>query len=262
MRLFATLAAFALAQDDFECGPDEVEYEGFCMDRTPENLAMVQELIAANVDNGLERTKRRSQRVTMLLAKTPFDTMFDENGEKLKPKRFLERINNYGCYCWARAEDKLNGYGNPLDSLDIACQALSKCHSCIKLDHGEDKCNPHTTKYKAKLNKVDGVLEDVVCTNKLNPKGTNNGDCKRDLCECDKAFANAFAANFGDFDSDNWKLMERGIYDERCEKPTPSAGRLISGSPDECCGEYPNRKPFLSLNNQCVDGSITRLGNQ
>ncbi|CAG5081081.1 Oidioi.mRNA.OKI2018_I69.PAR.g9783.t1.cds [Oikopleura dioica] len=192
MRLFATIAAFALAQDETSCGPNELDFEGFCLERTPENLSWAQEIMSLSDGDGIERTKRRSQRMTMILAKVNFDTMFDENGEKLRPKRFIERINEYGCYCWARAEDKLNGYGTPLDALDSSCQALSKCHTCIKLDYSEETCNPHTTKYKAKLTRNNGTME-VECTNKMNKKETNNGDCKRDLCECDKAFADNFA---------------------------------------------------------------------
>ncbi|CAG5081077.1 Oidioi.mRNA.OKI2018_I69.PAR.g9782.t1.cds [Oikopleura dioica] len=70
------------------------------------------------------------------------------------------------------------------------------------------------------------------------------------------------AQNFAEFSPSNWKLMENGIYDEKCEKPTPAASRVITGPSDQCCGNYPLRKPFLSLNNQCVDGQITSLGNQ
>ena len=76
-----------------ECGPDMLEYEGFCMDKTQENMEMIQELISLNLETGLERTKKRSQRVTMLLARTNFDSMVDENGEKLRPKKFIEVKN-------------------------------------------------------------------------------------------------------------------------------------------------------------------------
>jgi len=261
MRLFATIAAFALAQDESECGPDMLEYEGFCMEKTQENMEMIQELISLNLDSGLERTKKRSQRVTMLLARTNFDSMVDENGDKLRPKKFIERINSYGCYCWARSEEKLNGYGTPLDALDASCKTLAQCHTCIKLDYSEETCDPYSQKYSAKIRKNNGTIT-VECTNKLNKRENNNGDCKRDLCECDKAFADNFASNFAVFNPENWKLVENGIYDEKCEKPAPSASRLVSGPSDECCGEYPTRKPFLSLNNQCVDGQITSIGNQ
>ena len=73
-----------------ECGADMLEYEGFCMDKTQENMEMIQEFISLNLDGGLERTKKRSQRVTMLLARTNFDSMVDENGDKLRPKKFIE----------------------------------------------------------------------------------------------------------------------------------------------------------------------------
>ena len=63
------------------------------MEKTQENMEMIQELISLNLDSGLERTKKRSQRVTMLLARTNFDSMVDENGDKLRPKKFIEVRN-------------------------------------------------------------------------------------------------------------------------------------------------------------------------
>ena len=99
-------------------------------------------------------------------------------------------------------------------------------------------CDPVTTKYKAKLSRQENGELEITCSNSLNKKGSNNGDCKRSLCECDKAFAENFAnnfeewdasnlkrptpqsysQNFEEWDASNWKLEEKGEYDDKCKK--------------------------------------------
>ena len=79
-------------------------------------------------------------------------------------------------------------------------------------------CDPVTTKYKAKLSRQENGELEITCSNSLNKKGSNNGDCKRSLCECDKAFAENFANNFEEWDASNWKLEEKGEYDDKCKK--------------------------------------------
>lgn len=224
-------------------------------------------------DSPIERTKRRSQRMTLLIAKViSGGTVVDqESGEKMKSKEFIKRVNNYGCHCWARTKhEHLSGKGKPLDELDGTCHSLRQCHKCINIEYDEaegaheDGCDPVTTKYKAKLARLkDGSLE-ISCTNTMNKKGTNNGDCKRSLCECDKQFAEDFAKQFAAWDESLWNLEEQGKYEEMCESSMRSAGvdRLMSGSgPDQCCGLYPFKKPFNSATHSCVDGQVTNDNN-
>lgn len=80
---------------------------------------------------------------------------------------------------------------------------------------------------------------------KLDLTGTNfvlvnkKGSCKRNICECDKAFASNLKAN------ENLWLFQNSQYsgfDQRANClariSTPGGG---GGHVEECCGEYPNR---------------------
>ena len=72
------------------------------------------------------------------------------------------------------------GKGKPVDALDIACKAYKDCQRCARMKHGET-CLGEFTKYKFGLNN-----NDYQCKNSA-------GECSRDLCECDLAFAKAHA---------------------------------------------------------------------
>jgi hypothetical protein len=214
-------------------------------------------------DSGLERTKRRSQRMTLLLAKvTAGGTLVDKDGKKIRSKEFINRVNQYGCHCWpSERKEHLTGYGKALDSIDESCFVLKQCHKCIGIDYPENDsrpqgCDPVTTKYKAKISRDGSNGLSITCANTLNAKGTNNGDCKRSLCECDKAFADSFATNFADWSSDTWQLEQNGNYDEMCVRNSRGARALGTG-PDSCCGNYPNIKAYNSATHSCVDGVVT-----
>lgn len=272
--------------DDEGCDEGEVEVGGICTD--PETAALLQDMLEDDdedesssnadgrfrkfpmgsessssdgssgfADSGLERTKRRSQRITLLMAKaTAAGTLINpDTGKKFKSRDFIQRVNNYGCHCWARTtKEHLAGYGKPLDEVDSTCWALKQCHKCLSIDYPE-RCDPVDTKYKAKLSKTSNGLE-ISCNNTLNKKGTNNGDCKKSLCECDKAFADTFAGVFNSWDASNWKLDEGGNYDQYCERQS-SATRSMGDQRDSCCGNYPIRKAYNSQSHQCVDGEVT-----
>merc|ERR1711915_1090403 len=110
-------------------------------------------------------------------------------------------INGYGCHCWTKPNTENIGYkGQPLDGVDRACRTLHSCHTCINLDFQD--CDPVTTKYRAKVVKNGDGTIDIQCTNTMNAKGTNNGECKRSLCECDKQFSDQVAADWQSTDED------------------------------------------------------------
>jgi len=303
MRLLATFAAVATVNaltdensilsrvrrddDDLTCEEQGLfpTVGGFCTD-TPALAREIATEVSATLDgearkfpmggqspsiffnDGIERTKRRSQRLTLLLAKViSGGSVSDRNtGKKLKSREFMMRVNQYGCHCWPKSDkEHLAGSGKPLDQVDSACWALKTCHKCIEIDYplNEDRpqgCDPVTTKYKAKLSRQENGELEITCSNSLNKKGSNNGDCKRSLCECDKAFAENFANNFEEWDASNWKLEEKGEYDDKCKKVfRGSMERLTSGEgKDQCCGNYPAKKPFNSQTHQCIDGEVTQ----
>lgn len=274
--------------DDDQCAEGEVmSQDGFCFDSAEEMLdimgpvddlddldqiarkfpmgSSIQEEDESSND-ATERTKRRSQRITLLVTKASADgTLVDEDGKKMRAKAFMNRVNNYGCHCWPnnRNKEHLTGYGQPLDAVDTVCHELKQCHKCINVDYPVSEarskgCDPVTTKYKAKLVKKDGGLE-IECTNTLNKRKTNNGDCKRSLCECDKAFAEQFSASFKEWNKETWNLNDS--YETYCQRAGGLPERSMAG-PSECCGNFPLRRAYNPANKQCVDGQIQALGNQ
>ena len=94
---------------------------------------------SAEFGSGLERTKRRSQRMTLLLAKVIAGGQLvdKDSGNKIKSKDFISRVNEYGCHCWpSQTKEQLTGYGKALDLIDQGCYDLKQCHQCIKIDYG------------------------------------------------------------------------------------------------------------------------------
>ena len=94
----------------------------------------------------------------------------------------------------------------------------------------------------------------------MNAKGTNNGECKRSLCECDKQFSEQVAADWQSWDEGNWNLDGRGLFDAACV--TNGARSMSAGPPDQCCGtSYPDMKPFSTDSHTCTDARITPINN-
>lgn len=275
------------ADDDDQCAEGEVmSQDGFCFDSVEEMLDIMGPLedddslsakrkfpIGSSApedddssNDASERTKRRSQRVTLLMSKVASDGNLQDvlnPGKKLRAKEFLKRVNNYGCHCWPnnKGKEHLTGYGQPLDDVDTVCHELKQCHKCVNMDFGDSEkgCDPVDTKYKAKLTKQDDGSIEIQCMNTLNRKGTNNGDCKRGLCECDKAFAEQFSATFGQWDEELWNLDD--AYDQVCQRNGRAPERSMSG-PQQCCGEFPARRSYNPDNKQCNAGIIEAIGNQ
>lgn len=223
---------------------------------------------AGDNDGDLTRTKRRSQRMTLLLAKVNFGgQLVDKDGNKIRSKEFINKVNQYGCHCWpSETKEHLTGQGKPLDEIDSACWELRQCHKCISINYVEgetrpDGCDPVTTKYKAKISRDENNGLAITCSNQLNGKKNNNGDCKRSLCECDKAFAASFADSFATWSADVWKLEESQTYNDMCQRPNGGQQRLLNSGPDSCCGTYPYVKPFNSATHSCIDNVVTNDNN-
>lgn len=282
MKIFSILAAAnVFAQDiDDGCGEGEIDLgNGICTDdeSVASRIREIQAELAEDesedrasslgrrfsmgqVDDfsnsGNMRTKRRTQRLTLLMAKVEGQ---QRNVGKFRPREFMRRINGYGCHCWTKPNTENIGYkGQPLDGVDRACRTLHSCHTCINLDYNE--CDPVTTKYRAKVVKNGDGTIDIQCTNTMNAKGTNNGECKRSLCECDKQFSEQVAADWQTWDEGNWNLDGRGLFDAACV--TNGARSMSAGPPDQCCGtSYPDMKPFSTESHTCTDARITPINN-
>jgi hypothetical protein len=95
--------------------------------------------------------------------------------------RVFSRFSQYGCWCFQSFDyDFWKGQGYPKDGIDKTCRKLSLCYHCIAQDFEE--CNPESTYSFV-------GLEDVVTKDRVIQCLDEEGSCKRNICECDKKFA-------------------------------------------------------------------------
>ena len=167
-------------------------------------------------------------------------------------------VENYGCHCFVDDSRIPGGKGPPVDQQDSLCRKLSQCHSCVSLDYQnhKKKCDPDVGNYRYT---IDGSLKTISCDDQK-----NKDPCKRNACECDKNFALEFAKIWDDatFNRYFWKNK----FNIKAGTPTfdmdASCQVTSFGNPkNECCGGYPERKPFNSvLYDCCADGSVKAIG--
>lgn len=164
-------------------------------------------------------------------------------------------IQNYGCHCFPNGSRSPGGHGEAQDGTDSLCRTLARCHACVELDHNGDfnsvtaDCDPEGG-YKYSVDSSTGALS---C-------GLNTELCKMNACECDKKFAEDLGALWDDsaFDYGLWNNKNNALatldYSTTCVKQS-------GNSNDECCGTYPERRPYSSLAHECCsDGSVAAIG--
>ena len=87
----------------------------------------------------------------------------------------------------------------------------------------------------------------IVCTNKL-------GECRRNICECDKALAEKLAIEESNWDESKHVVKGGFNQEQTCQKPTRGRSPFI-----ECCGDtftFPFNEPRRE--NQCCDGTVAK----
>ncbi|CBY39064.1 unnamed protein product [Oikopleura dioica] len=157
--------------------------------------------------------------------------------------RNYTKIYGYGCYCLNLGERPMTGMVQgvePIDEIDRVCQKYTQCVKCLKHDHG-DSCQPESVNYEFSTSD-DG---ETICSTESN--------CKKNLCECDKFLAEALDDKFELYKEEN-HVFGGFEFSTMCEKTRPAnSGQNRS---QECCGNYPTRKPFLAGGNRdlvCCD---------
>jgi len=157
---------------------------------------------------------------------------------------------NYGCYCSELERfPGMQGNGQAVDPIDLTCQMASKCRHCAEIDHNE-RCHS----YRSYSFTVDHDAKTMTCTN----DGSDPASvCRKNLCLCDKDFVELIVAQQNEYDMTNsltWGDFERYGENGRCgEAACPEEG---CKKPDACCGNYPNRIPFISERRSCCDGRL------
>lgn len=228
-------------------------------------LGGVEELRNAFTELGLLRDNTRTKRE--IGADSTYWDLIGSSG--------VDIFAGYGCWCHFGTSYGL-GRGAPKDEVDKMCRVLAKAYQCAKIDvipdgrGGFSKCEPWAHRYNdPKLyRKIDaGDITDELIRErclKYNPED----ECAFRTCTLDSKFiatVNARSAetlswdSFLDFDEDEReafysnKRQHSEAWDRDVECPTVPSVR--SGDKTrECCGEYPNRFPFMVAYRKCCGG--------
>jgi len=230
------------------------------------NLATLAQL-SYQILAGHNETDSSLEAIAMLIEDEPdpkkflgiVDMMVGVTTTKYSRKALSSFIKDYGCHCFT--QDPLTkativgGKGAPVDAQDTLCKKLAQCHACVAQDYNfKKKCDPDVGNYRYN---VDPVLKAISCQG-------NNDPCKRNACECDKHFALQFATIWDD--SKFNRYFWRNKHNVKAGNPVFDKDGTCKATgynfpKDECCGNYPRRKPYSSvLYECCMDGSVKSLG--
>lgn len=162
----------------------------------------------------------------------------------------FDKFFQYGCWCFPDGEKQvLGGYGEAKDGPDSVCKKYHSCQRCIDSDYVDCPVwAPY--KYDGKIDKVTGK-KIIRCKNKP-------GTCRRNHCECDKKLAEDLAEY--EMVWNPTLSLQMGGFDRVNECPQHQERAANSGNDNEheCCGNYPERFPYVSKNTK---GDIRRCCN-
>ena len=163
-------------------------------------------------------------------------------------KEISKRLQNYGCHCFPNNARIVGGAGPAMDERDQLCRVLSRCHKCIEQDHGVSSFDAEWDANIGRYRWEEAADGSIDCSQ-------NNEQYKKDLCECDSAFAEALGAMWDDssFDFSLWDNKNNNLFNFDSENTCVGVGN----SADSCCGTYPNRYPFNSNDRTCCAASST-----
>ena len=136
--------------------------------------------------------------------------------------------------------------GKPVDDYDSICKQLHSCHVCIERDYSEfldASWNAYSGKYKWSTTSTG----DITCSG-------NTEQHKKDLCECDAQFARSMGQSWDDstYNFTMWNNKNNALFDFDFNNKCVVS---LSGSHDECCGDFPNRRPFDSGKAECCSST-------
>ncbi|CAG5113740.1 Oidioi.mRNA.OKI2018_I69.chr2.g7830.t1.cds [Oikopleura dioica] len=168
--------------------------------------------------------------------------------EHVNPEFDEKKYWTYGCNCLVLGDRPMSdpGKGQPVDELDSVCKAYKDCIKCAKKTHGE-MCLPEFVEYKFRIAKSD----EIICRD-------DKGSCGRDLCMCDKMFAQKHASVKDVFDEQYHMFWAPNGWEpaEQCFRK----GNQYSDP--QCCGG--STSPFVQFNGNrkecCADGSVAMIG--
>jgi len=162
----------------------------------------------------------------------------------------LRGVWGYGCWC-NFGVDLMKGKGPTVNAHDSACERMQQCLRCARIDGITDgyNCDPKVSSYNAVFFPVSGstsLNSGCASQNVNNPCGTH-------VCTCEMQFIN-----------DILDLVWTGYrYDPAFTHPSNPMGGVFDDdascqsttgvSEMECCGSYPSRYPYNTLDRDCCD---------
>lgn len=168
------------------------------------------------------------------------------------PKEAMGIIKEYGCWCYFE-NDHGQGKGKPVNKIDEQCKVLHDGYECAILD-GLDEGNPCTpwevpynsaTAYGLGFLSLGNIREEC---NRQNPVDS----CQSRACMVEGWFAISMFEIF----VSNYHIDETAVHSNGFD-PIEECPIIKKGpSERECCGIYPIRFPYKTLNGDrdcCVE---------
>lgn len=166
----------------------------------------------------------------------------------------LQNIDGYGCWCYLHGNPLGHGRGQTVNEIDTLCRQLQEGYICVQddLDRIGKECIPSDTVYQSGIgaNSFQTNSEELLiqaCKTK-NPMD----ECKQRVCIVEGAFVTKILDVFfhgAPFDA-SFKHSMGFDPEESCQVQVGGVGER------ECCGDYPNRSPYRSMNGNrdCCNG--------
>ena len=189
--------------------------------------------------------------------------------------KFYKALRNYGCNCYpdnfikpayldSGTWSHMGANGGSLDWIDRACLRVHDAYKCMMQDFNNGIIQ-QTTDNGCYLG-IGFVYHtdsngDIVCgpEDNVNYQNNQNNGCRLAACQIERNFAYAVRdalSNPVDFYQQNKNTMYNSNTDNSvCVKSSNQVNR------DQCCGEYPIRRPFFELTHDCcLNGNIKPFG--
>lgn len=152
----------------------------------------------------------------------------------------IENLNEYGCWCFFD-NDHGRGKGQAVDAIDETCKTLHDGYECAMRDAEEEgeTCIPWEVSYNSAASGLS-IAEGCLAANAGN-------NCAIRSCTVESTFsANLLNTFLVQFVFPNDAYMARNGFDFA----TVCATKKNGGGPSnkKCCGTYPDRFPFKTLN--------------
>lgn len=186
------------------------------------------------------------------------DMVWSQVDTGLSWQDFEKRIQNYGCHCFPHSSKAAGGTGEAVDSMDLLCRKLYRCHKCVELE--KSGCDPHRGNYRHHVEDNGDGTNTIVCDN-IND--TDEEHCKMAQCLCDADFAYQMGEVYSDMDYNTFFWLNPKWVRQQNNNGNPvmdyDATCTIGGvheAPDMCCGDdFPNKAPYFSGARSCCASS-------